>query len=259
MRRVLLAILVLSLPGWSDYAQASEPAQGKLDFKAANDRLLKGDAEGALALYEHLIVKGVVHPDLYYNLGNTYAALNRPVDAIIAYERSLLRDPGAESTQHNLAQLRKNIDPSYEQVTSQVLPAEPLDTIRSLIGALDPNVFAWLLLLANAGFFSCLGFLRYSRKPSLRRYAVIVIGASMVCLVFTGTITVGHYILAQDKLAVITEASPIKTGPHQRFEASDQAHIGSRVRILDAQGDWTEVKTRLGTTGWVPKSKLTTL
>ena len=251
----ILSFAFLMLTGFS--AQA-EP-QTKLDFKAANERLLKGDAKGALALYEHLSREGLVHADLYYNLGNTYAALNRPIDAIIAYERSLLLDPGAESTQHNLAQIRKNIDPRYEQVSSEDLPAEPIDTIHSLIGGLDQNLFAWLLLFANASLFLCLGLLRYGQKPHLRKIAVTGIGVTIICILFSGTVTFGYYLISGDRQAVLTTNSALKSGPNQRFEATDQASAGTRVRILDKQNEWLEVKTRLGTTGWIPVDKLTEL
>jgi len=239
-----LCFLFVILTGMNAQAENQE----KLDFKAANERLLKGDAKGALALYEHLTREGIVHPDLYYNLGN--------IDAVIAYERSLLLDPGAESTQHNLAQIRKNLDPRYEQVSSEDLPADPIDTIRSLIGALNQNLFAWLLLFVNAGLFLCLGLFRYGRA---RKFAVAGIGMMTICLIFSGAVTIGHYTLAKDRLAVLTTTSALKTGPNQRFEASDQASAGTKLRILDSQNEWLEVKTRLGTTGWILKTKLTEL
>jgi tetratricopeptide (TPR) repeat protein len=258
MRIVFFLIACISL-GSPLGAQAFDLNQAQSDFRAANERLLKGDAKGALALYEHLVSENVVSADLYFNLGNSYASLDRPLDAIVAYERSRQIDASnSDSTKHNLLLMRRNLDPlSYsEDEAIQVHEKEPLDMIQALVTPLDANLFAWILLVANFIFFASVGLRRYTRNESHRRIALVTLGGSVVFVLFSALVTAGYFVIRDDQLAVVSRSSPLKEGPNNRFEIQGEARIGDRVRALDHEDEWTEVKTDSGEIGWIQNGVL---
>jgi len=260
--KALVSIIIAILLGLPLSARGNDQAQAQEDFSAANQRLLNADAKGALALYEHLVSKGLVSADLYYNLGNAYATLDRPLDAVVAYEKSRHLDPStAEATEHNLYLMRQHLDPQGTKEADEAASnfKDPMDVIRSLVAPLDANLFAWMLLIANLILFICLGVLRYGRTESKRRLAITALGASAVLLLFSGAVTTGHYVISDDQLGVVRSTQALKEGPHLRFDDKGQARIGARVRYLDQEGEWTQIKTESGKIGWIPSTKLSAL
>lgn len=255
IRLLLSAVVVLTAT--SANSQGSNQLQ--TDYAAANQKLLDGDAKGAVELYEHILQSEVLDGNLLYNLGNAYAMLNKPLQAVIAYEKSLLLRPNLEDAFENLLVVRKALDPKFDPQSIRDAPKDPLDTVRSVVGNINLNVAALSLLLSNALFFlAIICFRRFSSVGLRKGMIVSMLVTGLATLILAG-ITLGHGYLEDDKLAISSTSTSMRTGPNARFESTAKISRGARVRILAQQGDWVEVKSRQGTMGWVPLSELTIL
>lgn len=86
-----------------------------------------GEVAQAEALYKSVLRKVPNDTETWYRLGNLYANNNRPVEAAIAYERTLISDNGYTKAWHNLAIIR--LRQSYAallQAQSSVAEDDPL-------------------------------------------------------------------------------------------------------------------------------------
>jgi len=221
------------------------------DFEAANERLLSGDAKGALALYEHLVAEGASSADLWFNLGNAYAEHGQSVEAIVAYERALRLDPGDADARANAELLRQKlgIEPVLE-------PAEPVDWVEPIVAPLAADGFALLALVSNLVLFALLFARRWVAQGALRRVISAWIGAALVGLFVGGAVVLGHSVVHAAARGVAKEASAMTAGPHPEYARTDDAKRGERLRVLSEQAGWYEVRTARGTSGWLPKTKV---
>ncbi|HEY3358393.1 MAG TPA: tetratricopeptide repeat protein, partial [Polyangia bacterium] len=83
---------------------AAAPAAGvAIDaaFRRANEAYYRGDFKAAIEAYEQVAALGVVHEDLYYNLGNAYYKAGRMGPAIFEYERALQLDSDQADARRN--------------------------------------------------------------------------------------------------------------------------------------------------------------
>ena len=65
-----------------------------------------GEVAKAEALYKAVLRQSPNDADTWYRLGNLYANNNRPTEAAIAYERTLVADNGHARAWHNLSIIR---------------------------------------------------------------------------------------------------------------------------------------------------------
>jgi len=107
LKPALILLLALPLAANAADGPAAETSSAAELFLQANHLYLageelteKGDEDGAAAsyedatgIYEQLLDAGFAAPPLYYNLGNTYARLQRWGDAIWCYRNSLRLAP----------------------------------------------------------------------------------------------------------------------------------------------------------------------
>ena len=226
------------------------------DFAAANEKALAQDTEAAIALYQTLVDLEIDNEDLQFNLGNTYAESGDLVAAVIAYERALRMDPGDADARANLETVRAALRPKGSAELDGD-PAVVADWVELLVAPFDAGTIGWIALFANATLFGLWYMRRRATSPSLRRWCAVGVATSMLLLLISGSIVLGHGVLARDPRAVATTRETMKDGPHARFEMTDAVHPGDRVRILAVDGDWVQIQRQQGTTGWVPVASIT--
>jgi tetratricopeptide (TPR) repeat protein len=242
---------------------AADPERQQKDFAAANERALGGDVKGAIALYEHLASEGVKNEDLFFNLGNAYAEAGRLVDAVVAYERALRLAPADEDVRANLDVVRgklrpKNRGPQEDRAAAaaDTDPVDLSDWIEPIVGPLPGNLFAWTAVIANAMVFGLLLLRRWTDREGQRRVTGLGVALSLALLLVSGLVVLGQGLAASERRAVVIQAGAAKAGPHPKYGDGPRLETGERVRILETQGDWLQVRSRQGSTGWLPKSRL---
>jgi tetratricopeptide (TPR) repeat protein len=248
-KAMLLLCLLLGLVG----ARASAASAASL--QSANEAYQRGDYAAALAGYEAVVEQGVVHEDLYYNLGNANYRAGRYGHALFNYERALRVAPGDEDTRYNRMVVREAVAADGRSL----LHGAEKDAwwVRF---SLDFSITATTLtlLVCNLLFFAGLVTLRFL-MPGLVRTALVVLCVFLgVSTVASGLLLAGHS-YANEKIhngIVTADLAIMREGPDAGLEERGQLHPGLRVTLLASERDWLLIRLANGVEGWVPRSSI---
>lgn len=214
----------------------------------------QGNYAEAAEQYQAILRTGNSSADLYYNLGNTYYRMGKMADAIIHYERALRLDASHEDAKHNLAFVQNLTVDKIDPIGSIFL----VDWWKFMYRLAMPDVWAYSSVTL---FIICLvGVILYvfGRQMWLRKTGFVV---SIVCLCFT-IITA---CCGSSRQAELTDTSvaivyiptvTIKSSPDNSGNDLFILHEGTKVFIKSSVGEWSEIKTEDGNTGWLPVSSI---
>jgi tetratricopeptide (TPR) repeat protein len=203
----------------------------------------------AIASYESLLKEGYTSYKLHYNLGNAYYKNKELGKAIYHYELANKLEPNNEDV---LTNLRIANEKTIDKIESK--ENFFLSVIKSgLVNALSTSGWAWLSiisLIVSLGLF----FLFFtSQNLVLKRVGFF---AGLLCfLLFPASMVLGFSALndkQNNKFAIITAR---ETRTHE--EPSDASgskfslHEGTRVRVLETNDEWTNIKLENGNEAWI--------
>lgn len=218
----------------------------------------KGDYKGAAAIYEDILKKEGIAPELYYNLGNCYYKLDEIAPTILNYERALLLDPSDGDTKANLALARG-------KTTDKVTPASEMFFVswwREMTNLM--NINSWLFLAITAFILMLVGILVYAFTSNIRCRKTGIYSA-MVFLIITivaNCSALSQYmtIVHRNYAVVMAPAVTVKSSPSDSSTDLFVIHEGSKVEILDdSMKEWREIKLEEGKVGWIPVSDIETI
>lgn len=231
---------------------AAPSAQDQADFAAANEKSLAGDVEGAIALYEDLVVRGVSNEDVLFNLGNNYAHAHRLVDAAAAYERALRLAPLDREAKENLARVRARLHPGQEVKTV----AQPVEGVEPLVARIPARfgevgfAFGWSI------FFLAWFLRRRATREWSRRLTSVLVGVGGVVGLSLGLVVAGQEWVRLDERAVVMADAALREGPDARFGEAGRVRAGSRARVLEEDAAWAKIQSDEGVNGWLEARSL---
>ena len=245
MRQIVILLLCMLL-GLSAVAQTKTKA----------DELYgKEKYEEAAAIYEKILKRDGVSPELYYNLGNCYYKMDEIPLSVLNYERALLLSPGDDDIRANLVLARsKTVD--------KVVPPSEMFFVtwwKAMVNSM--SIGAWSVIAVLSFVLMLVGILVYFFVSNITMRKVGVYG-SLVMLVLMLVSNIAAY--AQNDLLqnrntaiVIAPAVSVKSSPSDKSTDLFVIHEGSKVEILDnTMSEWSEVKFEEGKLGWVPKEAI---
>ncbi len=223
-------------------------ANKELILKAEKSYNNKQYADAARC-YETIIQNGYSSYKLYFNLGNAYFKQNKIGKAIFCYEMANKLEPNNEEINHNLniAQ-EKTIDKieSKENFIYQLFK-------NHVVNLMSTKVWMWLnvlFLLASCITFICF---KIFQKLKLQKFFLFT---SFSCF-FLFLITLGlGYIASVNKtkikFAIITVSeTKVYEEPTNTAASKYNLHDGTKVRLLNSNMHWTNIKLENGNEGWV--------
>lgn len=241
--------IILAL-GIGAHASAGD-AQALADSAAA--AYARGDHRAALALYDSLNADRT-SAALLFNIGNCHFKLNDVPHAILYYERALLLSPGADDIQANLDLARSRVLDRMNE-----LPAFSLGggVDRFLAGA-DNDQWARRSLWAMAVLCALAAAWRLSRHGLVRH---TLLGACVLAfLVLVTSIALAYRrnaeLDARVQAIVMSPRVEVRSEPRQQATTLFILHEGTKVSVLQQEGDWTEVRLSNGGVGWMPPASL---
>ena len=214
----------------------------------------KGNYQQAIADYTELI-KNNKSSELYYNLGNSYFRTNNVTQAIIAYERALLLNPGDKDIQHNIKFARsKTID--------RIIPEDQLflkNWYDSILFFLDIDTWAIIGLFSIIIALSLILCYLFNSRIRMRQIgfygAILFLILSGTCMLFAKQQLrmLGNHTRA----VIISPAANIKKTPAQTSGDLFVLHEGTCIKITDQSiHGWYGIKLPDGREGWVTSSCL---
>lgn len=230
MSRQLLMTIVWSLALFPAMLSAAE-AGPELD--ECNRLYHGGDFEAAIGCYEQVGTSA----ELLFNIGNSYARLDRTGPAVLYYLRALCLAPGDPNILGNLSRLRKE--------NSLFSPEPGLDDqFFSLL-----TIHQWSYLCLAALLFHLL-FLVHALKRKKRLSGLIPATAAVLIIFTVGCWGAWHH-YAQWQRSVVVEKSRLLISPFENAEPVGSIEPGRLVVPGKSYREFVHVRDEQGRTGWL--------
>ncbi|GAB4510548.1 MAG: tetratricopeptide repeat protein [Anaerolineae bacterium] len=238
LRYVLLMFIVVFALGLS--------AQPQTVMEQGNAAYQRGDYPTAASLYEQLLLEGVQHDVVYYNLGTTYYQMRQLGEAMLSYRRAQRLNPRDPALNISLARLRA------ERVDFQGDHVMLVDQLASLTQSSLTLVELGTIVLAlwSAWFGLALGWLFVRRWRLSLLVALAVTG--ILLLIGLGLFVPRAYGDAQRPEAVVTALSaPVRSGPDDGYLDLFELFAGAEIRVLETHNGWARFILPDGRQGWI--------
>ena len=238
--RILLLITLLTfvLNGFgNDLLKSAEQAYDSKKYKSA------------IESYEKLIADGYKSYQLYYNLGNSYYRNNQLGKAIYAYEMARKFNPNDEDVRINLGiASAKTVDKIDAKENFFITAVK-----TNLLSSLSTTSWAWATVVFL--LVSAILFFVFINSPVLVFKRVAFVLSCIFIIGFVVTYFLGFSALEakiENKFAIIvTREVKIMNEPTLSATAKFTLHEGTKIRVVENNGDWILIKLDNGNEGWV--------
>lgn len=246
-----LLLLSLLLPSM---LKAGEPADSL--WAAASAAYAEGRYGEALEDWKAVEASGLVSPGLYTNIGDACFKLDDLAGAVLAYERALKLDPSDASARYNLEFVSSQLQDRIDEVPEFFLRT----WYRRFCNLLSSDAWAVLFLLFFAILLFCILLFLLSSLPPARKTGFFCgIAALLLCIV---CISAASYCrnssLAADRAVIMSPVVSASSSPASGSSSRDLfvLHEGTRVKLLESIGGWSNVELSDGRQGWVESSEI---
>jgi tetratricopeptide (TPR) repeat protein len=215
----------------------------------ADNEYKKGNYQQAIKDYQELLKKGV-SADLYYNLGNAYFRTDNITQAVLAYERALLLQPGDKDIRFNLQFARsKTID--------KITPESEMfffTWYRSVVNMMSVDSWATLAVVSIVLALVLVLFYLFSSRLLMRQVGFY----GSIC--FFVLFLLGNLFAWQQKqqlvnhrgAIVIAPSTTVKKTPAKNGTDDFVIHEGTKVNVTDKSiKEWRGVRLDDGREGWI--------
>lgn len=230
-------------------------------LQAANETLVQAEKaydekqyKTAITLYEQLIKEGYTSYQLYFNLGNSYYKNGNLGRAIHAYEIARKLEPDDEDIKINLSLANSKTLDKIDTKENFFITAVK----SNILSSLTTTAWAWLniisFLIAAAAFF----MYYILSSIALKR---MFFGISML---FAFTFLISYFLgssavrsKSENKFAIVLEKEvKIMNEPNASATSKFRLHEGTKVRVVENNGDWMLIKLENGNEGWLKSFEL---
>ncbi len=212
----------------------------------------KGQFAEAQKIYENMLQKQPKNFELYYNLGNCYFKTGNTGLAILSYEKALQIKANDEDTKHNLVFLQTQLVDKFDAV-----PSADLSTLFQKINALiNYNLIGiiGLLLLILSGILIFLKKRKQQKVNFSESWLLMLLSAFLFLWAF-----VQQKNIEPNKNAIILAyESKIVSAPNNNAVLIFKLHEGTKLKIIESQAEWLNIKAPDGTVGWIKKEDIGT-
>lgn len=234
-------------------------AERELDsmWDRANTMYINADYTGAIAVYDSILNSGYSSTKLYYNLGNAYFKAGQNGKAIVYYNKALALSPTDADTKYNLAVANSFVKDEIAEIPTFFL-VKWLRSVRDLLGS---NAWAIISLIALGCALCGLLFYLLPEKKSLRQIGFW--GGLTMGLIFILTASFAaiekHERIDSSHAIIINSAVSVKSSPDNSSTDIFILHEGTKVKITNQYGDWSEIAIPNGSKGWLLNSVMETI
>lgn len=235
---ILIFLFAFTVKSFSN--EKLQKAEQAYDSKKYKDAILN---------YEELVKDGFKSYQLYYNLGNAYYKNNQLGKAIYYYELARKINPNDEDVRINLgiasAKTVDKIDAKENFFISAVK--------SNLLSYLSTSSWAWLSIATL--LIGCILFFVFvsSGNVALKRISFLL--SCILIIGFVIAYSLGYSALkskSENKFAIITAKEiKIMNEPTQSASSKFSLHEGTKIRVVENNGDWLLIKLDNGNEGWV--------
>jgi tetratricopeptide (TPR) repeat protein len=203
----------------------------------------------AIEKYEQLINEGFKSSELYYNTGNSYFRNKNLGKAIYYYELARKIKPNDEDIRINLGIANSQTIDKIETKENFFINAVKTNVLQSI----STTSWAWLTILFITLSFLIYFLFYYFNSTSLKRISFLI--ASFFLILFFITYFLGYAALnskIENKFAIILSTQVNVTNePNTVATNKFTLHEGTKVKVVESNGDWVLIKLENGNEGWL--------
>lgn len=206
----------------------------------------------AIECYEKIISSGFESSELYYNLGSAYFRQEDYPSAILNFEKAKKLDPGDEDINHNLKVANTKTVDKIEELPEFFM----VRWWKILRNFFSFNTWAIMGIVFLVIALSLFGFYLFSTFLKRRKFSFWTSIVLICLMILSFSCAQSQYSNATStKEAIIfTPSVTAKSSPDINSTDLFVIHEGTKVRVTDNIGDWSEIKIANGSVGWVNTS-----
>ena len=246
MRAALLALCILSC---ASVVRAQGSSLSEV-CEAANVAASRGDQATAVAGYATLVESGVRDPDVFFNLGTTFARAGDYPRAILNFERSLALRPNDDETRNNLRKTEQLLEERRAEAEGEAMIHRRTSITEAIYDGFPENALAITLLIANAGFFACLGWAWMSRRRNGWLIALATALGTLLAFSAFGLAEKSGALREGPRAVALSDRVPLREGPDEEARIRGEARGGDRGDVVGADGDFVKLRVIDGPEGW---------
>ncbi|SMC60205.1 SH3 domain-containing protein [Pedobacter nyackensis] len=238
-------LLLLAIP----FCVTAKEINAETLLKQGNEAYARNRFEDAAAAYKQVLDAGYQSAAVYFNLGNANYKLSEMPEAILNYEKALKLSPGDDEIQLNLQLANMKITDKIEAVPEFFLTKWwkgfvfffPLSTLSVL------TVVCFIL-----GFVALIAYLfliAVGPKKIAFYIGISVLSLGLIFMIMASAQS--NYLHGQEQGIVFSGAADVKGGPDAKQKTLFVIHAGTKVSIVENEGDWIKVTLANGNGGWI--------
>ena len=219
-------------------------------FESANVAASRGDHANAIASYGKLIEAGVHDPDVYFNLGTSFAQSGDYPRAILNYERALVLRPNESKAAENLRDAEKALEEQRAELEGEATIQRSSSISDAAYGNVSEDALAYALLVANLVFFVALASVSMGRRKHRWIYALLLASGGLLLVAALGLATKAGLLRNGPRVVTLEDRLVLREGPDPRAQLRGEARGGDRGELVDRDRDFVKLRLVSGLEGW---------
>jgi tetratricopeptide (TPR) repeat protein len=247
-------VSILFLCGLLLLASTATLAQNESGFDKGKEAYKEENYQQAINHWNEILQNGEHSASLYFNLGNAHYKLNNIGASIYYYEKAKQLDPFDADIKNNLAFAENARIDVIEPLPQTVFKTwyKNVSGVFNYDGwAINAVVFAFIFVALFLSYY-------YSNSEKRKRLLFAVSAAIMFFLVASIVLAFLTYSDHQkDNPAIIySEEVEIRDAPTVGGGVNFILHEGTKVQLLEKDGEWVRIRLSDGKDGWMPIADL---
>ena len=229
-------------------------ANENFELIKAEEAYAASDYDKALEIYKSVLDKGYESADLYYNVANCFYRKGELAPSILNYERALRLDPSHEDAKHNLSLAESKTVDNIDTLGRVFL----VDCWNSFSNLISADSWAFISIVLFIITLVSLSVYIFVRKIWVRKlgFSVAVIALFFTIISFCSAYTRYNVETSKNQAIVFSQTVTIKSSPDNSGNNLFILHEGTKVNIKSRLGEWVEIITSDGNSGWLPANAI---
>jgi hypothetical protein len=217
---------------------------------SAKENYDKSNFELAIQQYQSVLKKGLLSPDIYYNLGNAYYRNSQLGYCILNYEKALKLNPSHKNAAFNLNLAKAKRVDKFDEVPQFSFSLILIGVNKYISHGISSIIGSILIIAAASGFI-------YGKKVKIKKFinfAIItaIIGFIITFLAWNQQSAINNY---KSGIAV-AKSSNIFSEPNPNSTLLFEIHEGVKLEISSESNGWINIKTPSNGVGWIEDSNI---
>ena len=229
-------------------------AVGEFNLDKADEAYTAGSYDTALEIYNSALDKGYESADLYYNVANCYFRKGELAASILNYERALKLDPSHDDAKHNLEFAESRTVDKIDSLGSVFL----VDWWNAIANITSADAWTWIAISLFVVLLVSLSLYIFVRKMWVRKvgFSVAIVALFFTLISILCAYTRYEVETSKSEAIVFSQTVTIKSSPDSSGNDLFILHEGTKVNIKSTLGEWVEISTSDGNSGWMPASAI---